>query len=1115
MRPPAPLFCVLVTAIAAMIASSIQPRTLAQATTPAVIPASGSLGVQTAPATPGKAPTYAEESLVIEHLDTVFTFAADGTGTKERTLAVRVQSEAAVRSLGVVAVPYAGNSEQVEFLYARVRHPDGTVVETQPSDALDVPEAVTREAPFYSDLKEKQLPIRSLRVGDTLEWKARVTRTKAEAPGQFWGAETFSDSAVSLSETLELRVPASVSLNVWSPSTKPVESTSAGEHIYRWTSSQLKPTVGKVAEAEAEARKKTIWTANQELDADQGKLPDVAWTTFKSWEDVGAWYRNLEGDRTTPSPEVKAKVTELNAGKTTDEEKVRALYAYVATQIRYIGVDFGIGRYQPHTAAEILSNQYGDCKDKHTLLAAMLSAAGIQTDAVLIGAGIRFNPAVPSPAAFNHLITHLAVSGQPVWLDTTAEIAPYRMLVSAIRDKQALVVPATGAAHLDRTPADLPFASFQTMDADGSLDKNGTSHSRLTLTARGDTELILRAAFHQTAPAQYAELVQQLVHGIGYAGTTSNADVSRPEDTAQPFKISFDYEREKAGDWDNYKIIPQVAPVSLPRFGDTDPLVRNLDLGTPGIETSHSVMKIPDGWTAILPEATHYKCPYATYDETYRFEKGTVYAERRIEVLKQKVPSADLNTYKKWANDADLGDEMYIQLVRHDADTGTGSFAGRTATATSGATPNSSPSSNSSAQAQKLIEQAYEDVEKMDLYNAKDLLDQAQKLSPDHEYLWNTTGYMHLRNGEMTEALADYKKELALHPAAFQRMHPVIIQLQLVMGQRKDAMDSLRAWCTADPVDPAPVAQLLNMLIAGGDAKTAVAEGEAAFTRLPADGHNDYARIALGQAYLAAGDKQKGQAALETVLKNSQDAGTLNDAAYELADASLDLPLAESSTRDALDKLAQESNSWTLDEDPQVLVSKTRLIIATWDTLGWIYFREGKLDQALSYIHAGWMGMPSLETGKHLGDVLVARGDKSGAVTTYDLAIATQPGYNALGVRTEPSDKQKQLQALADALRRSGVKSSAPTPANKLLELRTVPLGAADGRSGNAEYRVLLKDGKALKVEPSGDKSIPGADTMISRATFTSYFPTGTTTALVRIAYVNCHSKVCELLFEP
>jgi len=703
------------------------------------------------------------------------------------------------------------------------------------------------------------------------------------------------------------------------------------------------------------------------------------------------------------------------------------------------------------------------------------------------------------------------LAGQPVWLDTTAEIAPYRMLVSVIRDRQALVVPDTAPAHLDRTPADLPFPSFQTMDADGSLDKKGTSHSRLTLTVRGDTELALRAAFHQTAPAQYEDLVQQLVHGIGYAGTTSNADVSRPEDTSQPFKISFDYEREKAGDWDNYKIIPQVAPVGLPRFGDADPLVRNLDLGTPRVETSHSAMKVPDGWTAILPEAAHSKGPYATYDETYRFEKGTVYAERRVEILKPKVLSADLNAYKKWANDANLGDELYIQLVRHDADTETSTGSSATTVTTPGPTAATTPDDDPA----RLIQRAYADIEKRDLYNAKDLLDQAKKLSPDHEFLWSTSGALHFRNGETPEALADYKKELALHPAAFQRMYPMILRLQSVLGQRKDALDSLRAWCKADPVDPAPVAQLLNMLIADRDAKTAVAEGEAAFKRLPADGHNDYARIALGQAYLAAGEKQKGQAALETVLQNSQDAGTLNDAAYALADASLDLPLAESSTHAALDKLAEESNSWTLDEDPQVLVRKTRLIVATWDTLGWIYFREGKLDEALSYIHAGWMGMPSLETGKHLGEVLTARGDKPGALNAYEMAIATQPGYNALGVHTEPSEKQKEVQALADRLPRSGAKSSAPLPANKLLELRTVPLGAADGRSGTAEYRVLLKDGKAIKVEPTGAKSIPGADTMIGKAAFTSYFPTGAPTALVRIAYVNCHSKVCELLFEP
>jgi tetratricopeptide (TPR) repeat protein len=1069
---------------------------------------------------------YAQESILIERAESIYTYAADGTGLLERDVAARVQSDAAVKALGVVSVAYAANSQQVEFVYARVRHPDGTVVETPVTDALDMPAPVTREAPFYSDLKEKQLPIRSLRVGDRLEWRARITTTKSEVPGQFWGAESFVDDSVALAEAVELRVPAGVAVNVWSPAIKATESdvpasgAAPALHVWRWTAAQLKPMAGKEAEAEAEAKKKLVWTPEQETDAEQGKLPAIAWTTFKSWQEVGAWYAGLEADRTTPGPEVKAKVAELTAGKTTDEDKVKALYAYVATQVRYIGVAFGIGRYQPHTAAEILSNQYGDCKDKHTLLAAMLAAAGIKADAVLIGAGVRFNEAVPSPAAFNHLITHATVAGaagqpaQEVWLDSTAEIAPYRMLVPTTRDKRALVVPNAGAAYIARTPADPPFASFQTMDATGEIDKTGTSHSRLTFVVRGDTELALREAFRQTAPAQYEELAQQIVHSIGYAGTTSNSDVMRPDDMSGPFKLSFDYVREKAGNWNNYQILPQVAPVSLVRFGDDDPLVRNLDLGSPRVETSHAAMKIPEGWTAVLPEAAHYQCAYATYDETYRFEKGTVYTERRIEILKATVPSGDLKTYKKWADDADLGNEFFVQLVRHDKDAGTSAATGPAA-AGSAAAAGEGASATPSAQAQKLIEQAYEDVGKMDLYNAKDLLDKAQKLSPDHEYYWNTTGYMHYRNGEMTDALTDYKKELALHPAAYQRMCPVIIGLEVVLGQRKEAIDTLRGWTKADPVDPAPVTQLLNMLLEDGDAKTAVAEGEAAFARLPAEGKNDEARIALGQAYLKAGDKAKGQAALETVLKNAEDAETLNDAAYDLADASLDLTLAETSTRAALDKLAAESNSWTLDEDPRVLLGKTQMIVATWDTLGWIYFREGKLDLALSYIEAGWMGSPGLESGKHVGEVLTARGDKAGALNAYELAIATVPGYNALGVHTEPSEQQKQVQALADALPRSGTKPRTPMgAAEKLQELRKVPLGPSNGRSGYAEYSILLRNGKAVKAEPTGEKTIAGANEMLAKANFSGFFPAGAQMSLVKMGFVNCHQSVCELMLQ-
>lgn len=659
MRTTALKFCVLL----ALVTSSLPHQAAAQTTSPGADATSAA---------------YAEEPMVIEHADSVLNMLADGTGWRQLTLVARLQSDATVKAFGVLTVPYASSSEHVEISYARVRHPDGTVNETQPSDAMDMPSPVTRAAPFYSDQKEVQLPIRNLRVGDTLEYKYRIVRTKAEVPGQFWGQEVFSDAAVVLSKTVELRVPADGYINIWSPGFKAVESSTdatvdtPAQHIYRWSYSQLKPTAGKDAEAAAAAKKKILWTADQELDLEQGRLPSIAWTTFKTWGDIGAWYRSLESDRVVPDDAVKAKATELTAGKTTDEAKAQALYSYVALSIRYIGVAFGIGRYQPHTAAEILSNQYGDCKDKHTLFAAMLAAAGIPSNAVLIGAGIRFNPDVPSPAAFNHVITRVTLSGKHVWLDTTAEVAPWGMLTLATRDKQALVVFAAADASagttaapaaIVHTPTDPVVADAVSFDASGALDAGGVSTSRIVITFHGDGEIAARAAFRQLPPAQYDRAVQAFASAIGYTGTTTNPDVSRATDTTQPFKLSFDYKREKAGDWDHLRTIPQVMPVVLPRVTDIDPPVHAIQLGSPRTEDSTSSMKLPDGWTATLPGEVHVKCAYATYDMTYRLDGNTIYAERHIAILTKKVPVSDWQTYKAWVDKVNPGREPYIQLA--------------------------------------------------------------------------------------------------------------------------------------------------------------------------------------------------------------------------------------------------------------------------------------------------------------------------------------------------------------------------------------------------------------------------------------------------------------------
>ena len=116
--------------------------------------------------------------------------------------------------------------------------------------------------------------------------------------------------------------------------------------------------------------------------------PDVMISSFRTWEEVGRWYESLQKEKVQPSPDVKAKAEELTKGLRDDNAKLRAIYNYVSLHYHYVGIVFGVGRYQPHAASEILANQYGDCKDKHTLLAALLNAVGIRAYSALISSRV-------------------------------------------------------------------------------------------------------------------------------------------------------------------------------------------------------------------------------------------------------------------------------------------------------------------------------------------------------------------------------------------------------------------------------------------------------------------------------------------------------------------------------------------------------------------------------------------------------------------------------------------------------------------------------------------------------------------------------------------------------
>ena len=113
----------------------------------------------------------------------------------------------------------------------------------------------------------------------------------------------------------------------------------------------------------------------------------------------GAGTRSSSGRSARQTPRLRRKAEELTKGLATPLEKVEALYDYVATNFRYVSLSLGAGRYQPRAAGDVLRDEYGDCKDKHTLLASLLEAIGLHAVGRADQFGRKIDPDFPSPVA--------------------------------------------------------------------------------------------------------------------------------------------------------------------------------------------------------------------------------------------------------------------------------------------------------------------------------------------------------------------------------------------------------------------------------------------------------------------------------------------------------------------------------------------------------------------------------------------------------------------------------------------------------------------------------------------------------------------------------------------
>ena len=259
---------------------------------------------------------------------------------------------------------------------------------------------------------------------------------------------------------------------------------------------------------------------------------------FDNWKQVSNWATGLYDPQVIVNDEIAIKARELTVNSKTELEKIEAIGTFVQN-LQYISIDIGVAYgngYKPRSSAEVLKRGYGDCKDKATLMRALLRALKINAYPVAIYSGdptfVKKNWA--SPRQFNHCIIAVVVGketesptvienadlGRLLLFDATDNMTPVGDLPSYLQGSFALVM-AGEKGDLIEMPTTPPESNTMERSVDVRLAENGGISGAIREFTKGQSSRFERTLFRRLSTGAYRKTIERWI--------TSGATAARLE----------------------------------------------------------------------------------------------------------------------------------------------------------------------------------------------------------------------------------------------------------------------------------------------------------------------------------------------------------------------------------------------------------------------------------------------------------------------------------------------------------------------------------------------------------------------------------------------------------
>ena len=558
------------------------------------------------------ATSYAHAQVAFRQADIDIEVHADGTSVQTSHIAIEAPNDSVAQRIAQQPVVYSSSREELTVLDAHTRKLSGSSLPVSAEAIRTEPVPGSSNFPLFNDLNRKVIIFPSVTAYDVIAYTTRREIRQPLLSGQFLWHAWLNRTARWPDYRVTVTSPAAFPLAVEQHGMD-VERQQDGDHvIYR-----------------IRAAYPVALASDPSAIGPFGRAPWLTISSLANYGGMATLYAKLSGPKEHITPEIEQLAEKLTAGIADRREQARAIYNWVSTHIRYVGIWLEQGAVEPHAANTVLQAGYGDCKDHAVLFGALLRARGIDSEPVLINLGNEYTlPGPPTFAVLNHAITWLPEF--ETYADTTAAFAPFGVLPFEEYGKP-VVHAVTSPSQRNTPPIPSGFATT-TFLTRAELTSDGTITGSSSTVTSGPFSVLLRRMASNADVQGHQQAARAQLKASGEEGTGSLQFPS-------PSGIDGDYSVEGRFSLDPQPELLDGTMFPLPvglrllgRPGDVllGPLaLRELPATAPtpchsGTQVETLSLALPQGWRAVhIPtdvtidnDLLHYESRWSAADRT-------------------------------------------------------------------------------------------------------------------------------------------------------------------------------------------------------------------------------------------------------------------------------------------------------------------------------------------------------------------------------------------------------------------------------------------------------------------------------------------------------------------